>query len=42
MKPMFEMLAGYNEWANRRLFDAAAPLADADYMAPFSARCTAR
>lgn len=33
MKPMFEMLASYNEWANRRLYDAAAGLADADYRA---------
>jgi uncharacterized damage-inducible protein DinB len=37
MKPMFEMLAGYNEWANRRLYDAAAGLADADYRADHGA-----
>jgi uncharacterized damage-inducible protein DinB len=37
MKPMFEMLAGYNEWANRRLYDAAAALADADYRADHGA-----
>jgi len=37
MKPMFEMLAGYNDWANRRLYDAAAGLADADYRADHSA-----
>jgi uncharacterized damage-inducible protein DinB len=27
------MLAGYNEWANRRLYDAAGALSDADYRA---------
>jgi uncharacterized damage-inducible protein DinB len=27
------MFAGYNAWANRRLYDAAAQLADADYRA---------
>jgi len=37
MKPIFEMLAGYNEWANRRLYDAAADLADADYRADHGA-----
>ncbi|HEU0017580.1 MAG TPA: DinB family protein [Methyloceanibacter sp.] len=37
MKPMFEMLAGYNEWANRRLYDAAAGLSDADYRADHGA-----
>jgi uncharacterized damage-inducible protein DinB len=31
MKPLFSMLARYNEWANRRLYDAAAALSDADY-----------
>ena len=33
MKPLFEMLAAYNAWANRRLYDAAARIADADYRA---------
>lgn len=33
MKPLFTMLANYNQWANRRLFDAVAPLADAQYRA---------
>jgi uncharacterized damage-inducible protein DinB len=33
MKPHFQMLAGYNAWANRRLYDAAARLPDADYRA---------
>jgi uncharacterized damage-inducible protein DinB len=37
MKSMFEMLAGYNAWANRRLYDAAASLADADYRADHGA-----
>jgi uncharacterized damage-inducible protein DinB len=37
MKPIFEMLAGYNEWANRRLYDAAGALADADYRADHGA-----
>lgn len=37
MKSTFEMLAGYNAWANRRLFDAAAELADADYRADHGA-----
>jgi uncharacterized damage-inducible protein DinB len=37
MKPMFEMLAGYNAWANRRLYDAAAGLSDADYRADHGA-----
>ena len=37
MKPMFEMLAGYNAWTNRRLYDAAAALADADYRADHGA-----
>ena len=23
MKPLFEMLAGYNAWANERIYDAA-------------------
>jgi uncharacterized damage-inducible protein DinB len=33
MKAHFAMLARYNEWANRRLYDAAAKLSDADYRA---------
>jgi uncharacterized damage-inducible protein DinB len=33
MKSQIEMLAAYNEWANRRLYDAAAELPDADYRA---------
>ncbi len=33
MKPMFEMLAGYNSWANRRLYAAAASLPNSDYRA---------
>lgn len=31
MKSHFEMFAGYNAWANRRLYDAAAALSDAQY-----------
>jgi uncharacterized damage-inducible protein DinB len=31
MKPHFAMLAGYNEWANRRLYTAATALSDDDY-----------
>ena len=31
MRTHFSMLARYNEWANRRLYDAAAALPDADY-----------
>jgi uncharacterized damage-inducible protein DinB len=37
MKPILEMLAGYNEWANRRLYAAAAELTDADYRADHGA-----
>jgi uncharacterized damage-inducible protein DinB len=33
MKPIFEMLAAYNAWANERLYAAAARLPDADYRA---------
>jgi uncharacterized damage-inducible protein DinB len=33
MKQHFAMLAGYNRWANVRLYDAAANLADAEYRA---------
>jgi len=37
MKPLFEMLAGYNAWANERIYDAAAALSDADYRADHGA-----
>lgn len=33
MKPYFAMLAAYNAWCNRHLYDAAATLSDADYRA---------
>ena len=33
MKAHFDMMARYNAWANRRLYDAAAALSDADYRA---------
>ena len=33
MKARYTMFAGYNAWANRRLYDAAAKLSDADYRA---------
>jgi uncharacterized damage-inducible protein DinB len=33
VKPLFDMLAAYNAWANRRLYDAAARIPDADYRA---------
>ncbi|WP_230531311.1 DinB family protein [Microvirga roseola] len=33
MKPLFTMLAGYNAWCNRRLYDAASELSDEDYRA---------
>lgn len=33
MKSHFEMMAAYNAWANRRLYDAAAQVTDADYRA---------
>jgi uncharacterized damage-inducible protein DinB len=33
MKAHFAMLAGYNRWANRRLYAAAGNLSDADYRA---------
>jgi uncharacterized damage-inducible protein DinB len=33
MKSRYLMLAGYNRWANERLYDAAAGLGDADYRA---------
>lgn len=37
MKAHFAMFARYNEWANRRLYDAAAKLPDADYRAEMGA-----
>jgi uncharacterized damage-inducible protein DinB len=33
MKAHYTTFAGYNAWANRRLYDAAAKLSDADYRA---------
>ena len=33
MKARYTMFAGYNAWANRRLYDAAAQLSDGDYRA---------
>ena len=33
MKLHYTLFAGYNAWANRRLYDAAALLSDADYRA---------
>jgi uncharacterized damage-inducible protein DinB len=33
MQSPFPMMAAYNAWANRRLYDAAAALSDADYRA---------
>lgn len=37
MKAQFEMMATYNRWANRRLYQAAAELPDADYRRPLGA-----
>jgi uncharacterized damage-inducible protein DinB len=37
MKSILEMLAGYNQWANRRLYEAAGALDDADYRADHGA-----
>ncbi len=34
MKPYFDMFAGYNRWANRRLYAAARALPDIDYRKP--------
>ena len=34
MKAHFTMFAGYNRWANRRLYAAASALPDADYRMP--------
>ena len=33
MKERYRTFAGYNAWANRRLYEAAAQLSDADYRA---------
>ncbi len=33
MKDHYTTFAGYNAWANRRLYDAAAALSDAEYRA---------
>lgn len=33
MKARYEMFAGYNAWANERIYDVAATLSDADYRA---------
>jgi uncharacterized damage-inducible protein DinB len=33
MKSRYQMFAGYNAWANARIYDAAAQLSDADYRA---------
>ena len=33
MKDHYTTFAGYNAWANRRLYDAAAQLSDAEYRA---------
>ena len=33
MKPHFQMMAAYNQWANERLYAAAQTLPDADYRA---------
>lgn len=37
MRDLFTMLAGYNAWANARLYDAAAALSDEDYRADHGA-----
>ncbi|HTU54861.1 MAG TPA: DinB family protein [Acetobacteraceae bacterium] len=37
MQPPFQMLASYNEWANRRLYGAVAKLSDHDYRADHGA-----
>jgi len=44
MKAHYCMMAGYNTWANQRLYDVAATLSDADYRrdcGAFSNHCTA-
>ena len=33
VKPLFTMMAAYNQWANRRLFGAASTIPDRDYRA---------
>src|SRR5436190_4951873 len=33
MKPHYAMMAGYNRWANERLYEAARALPDTDYRA---------
>jgi uncharacterized damage-inducible protein DinB len=33
MKPYFSLLAGYNAWANERIYEAVAQLSDGDYRA---------
>jgi uncharacterized damage-inducible protein DinB len=37
MRSLFQMFAGYNAWANQRLYAAASQLADADYRADHGA-----
>lgn len=37
MRPIFQMFAGYNEWANARLYAAVAELPDAEYRADHGA-----
>jgi uncharacterized damage-inducible protein DinB len=37
MKAHFRMMAAYNAWANRRLYDAAGQLSEADYRADLGA-----
>ena len=37
MRPIFQMFAGYNAWANQRVYAAAAELADAEYRADHGA-----
>jgi len=37
MRPIFQMFANYNGWANARLYAAAAQLPDAEYRADHGA-----
>ncbi len=37
LKPMLDTMAGYNAWANGRIYDAAAALPDDDYRADLGA-----
>ena len=37
MLPLFQMFAGYNAWANERLYDAVAALPDGEYRADHGA-----